>query len=248
MARDAAISVAYVPFKTFLTALDTLRHGIPNPIDKSLFRNQSGTTQGMLLSSMRALKVIDENGKPEPILERLVEPSSRNDALREIIQDRYASVLAIGPSASEKQFDDAIAAFGAAGDTKKKAKSFFLQAAAMASLPLSPHIAGARAVSADGEAPPTRSPATRRRRNGAKRRQDDVVPDAPTPVVTRGSSKTIQLVSGGGEVTLTVSIDPMELEDDDRDFVFDLIGKLKKYEKNGGPSPEKATVRGAADS
>ncbi len=45
---------------------------------------------------------------------------------------------------------------------------------------------------------------------------------------------------------MIVSIDPMDLEDDDRDFVFDLIGRLKAYEKAGSP-PARASS-GAAES
>jgi hypothetical protein len=50
-------------------------------------------------------------------------------------------------------------------------------------------------------------------------------------------------------MTLTVSIDPMELEDDDRDFVFAMIGALKRYEKGETPKITLgASKPGAAES
>lgn len=46
----------------------------------------------------------------------------------------------------------------------------------------------------------------------------------------RGASKTIPLRSGSGQVTLTVTVDLMDLSADDRDFVFRMIDQLRAYE------------------
>lgn len=168
MAREGPVEIAYVPFKTFLTALDTLRQGVPDPVDKSVFRNQSFSTQSMLISSLKALGALDDGGHPQPILAKLIAADSRKAALREVLESKYRAVIDLGNAASDKQFDDTFAAYGVGGDTRKKAKSFFLQAAGMVGLPLSPHIAGARTiVNAEGEpaSAPVRANGPRRRRN-----------------------------------------------------------------------------------
>lgn len=247
MARDTTVEIAYAPFKTFLTALDTLRQGIPDPLDRSVFRNQSGSTQAMLISSMRALGAIDADGHKQPVLDRLVNPDERRTALKEVLEDKYRDVINLGLSASQKQFDDCFYEYGVRGDTHKKAKSFFLQAAQMAGIPLSPHVAGPRGAATEGESngTPTAAAAPRRRRARSKKDNGAGGAAPPSGGSSRGSSKTVQMRTGG-EITMTVSIDPMELEDDDRRFVFDLIDKLKAYEKAGGP-PARASS-GAAES
>jgi hypothetical protein len=141
MAQESKIQIAYVPFKTFETALDTLNQALPDQIDKSVFRNQSGSTQSMLISALQSLDCMDEQGKKKPVLARLVNPATRKDALREVITDKYKSIIAMAANATSKQFDDAFAEYGVAGDTKKKAKAFFLKAAQVLQIPLSPHIA-----------------------------------------------------------------------------------------------------------
>lgn len=208
MPRVATVEIAYVPFKTFLRALDTLRHGIPKRIDTSVFQGHSFSTQAMIVSSLRAIDAIDVEGRPRPLLRRLIDPPRRDAALKEVLEKKYKAALELGPAASEKQFDECFARYGVSGDTRKKAKSFFLQAAAMVGIRPSPHIRGT--------AP-------------RKRREASLKPDVGR--ITSGGSKTVRLATGGGEVTLTVSIDPMELGAPDRAFVFELIDRLKAYEK-----------------
>ncbi len=168
MANETPRAVAYVPFKTFITSLDTLRQGVPDPIDRSVFRSQSGSTQGMLLGTYKALGLINEGQHPEPILHRLVDPDQRKAAMREVFDKNYAEVMALGPAATQKQFDDLLGAYGITGDTKKKAKSFFVQAAEMAGVKISPYIAprgsGNGESGSSGTPRPTR---TRRRTGGA---------------------------------------------------------------------------------
>lgn len=164
MPREASIGVAYVPFKTFITALDTLNQGLPDVLDRSVFKNQSGSTQAMLMSTFRALGGIDDEGNTQPILRRLVNPNERKAALKEIVEENYRDVLSLGTNATQKQFDDAFYAYGVSGETHKKAKSFFLQVAEMLGIPLSPHIAQSKASSSG-----TRSAAPRKPRKNRKR-------------------------------------------------------------------------------
>lgn len=59
---------------------------------------------------------------------------------------------------------------------------------------------------------------------------------APPPA---GTSRSVALASGG-TLTVSASMDVFGFSPDDRTFVFDLIDKLLKYEKDN-PSPPKAT-------
>src|SRR5262249_40407549 len=111
--------------------------------------------------------------------------------------------------------------YGVTGETRKKAVTFFLQAARFADLALSPYL----------QAQIRATPGTRKRR-----KEDEGSIRESAPVVSShiragsGESQTIQLKSGGS-VTITVSINPFSLEQVDRTFVFDLIDKLKGYGK-----------------
>ena len=62
----------YVSYKALMKFIETLRRGIPSQIDRSLMRNLSGTMQTQMLTALRFLKLIDQQGHPEPILSRLV--------------------------------------------------------------------------------------------------------------------------------------------------------------------------------
>jgi hypothetical protein len=61
--------------------------------------------------------------------------------------------------------------------------------------------------------------------------QEDGHPvDAPVqPVAPQGDTHSLRLRSGG-QVTLSVSVNVMQLSAEDRNVVFHLIDKLKEYE------------------
>src|ERR1700733_9556715 len=84
----------YVPYATFVSALDSLkRDGVPGTgkIDKSLWDTQSGAIQGQLLIAFRFLGLIDEHNRVLPALPPLVEasPEDRKPLLKKIIEDKY---------------------------------------------------------------------------------------------------------------------------------------------------------------
>ncbi len=237
MAREAEVKIAYVPFKTFLTALDTLRQGIPDPLDRSVFRGQSGSTQSMLISSLKALGCVDDADHPQPVLARLVDGGQRKSALEEVLRDKYQGVLGLGLTATQQQFDNAFREYGVSGDTHKKAKSFFLQAAHMVGLKLSPYVGGARVAGGENTSPP-RAPRRRKRTSGpASPGSPDQGSRPSVGIAAGGSTKSVALKGGAGTVTLTVSINPYELDDADQNFVFGLIKSLKEYEKANTPAP-----------
>jgi hypothetical protein len=70
-----------------------------------------------------------------------------------------------------------------------------------------------------------------------KREADDNEPRRNNEPPSQGSSIKVALRSGAGSMELAVSIDLIELDDDDQKFVFGIIAQLKAYEKQGGAKP-----------
>lgn len=207
-------AVPYVPFKTFLTAIETFERGLPAQLDRSLWPSYSGAIQGQLLNAFRFLSLVDEADCPTAAMRELVaRRDQRRVLLRRILESRYAQVIALDLARiSPRQLDEAMRQYGLSGVTHKKALSFFLQAAAFAGLPMSPLLRGrTRATSA---------PSRRQRPDPAPARQATGAPALSRSVALRG----------GGTVTITASVDLFKLEGEDRRFLFELIDRLKDYE------------------
>lgn len=210
----------YLPFKSFLTALDQLAQATPNVIRKEVFPSHSGLLQGQVISALKFFDLIDDHGIPSgDRLERLALETiaQRRVSLQALLKTSYADVIRLDPARiTPSQLDAAFAAYGITGDTKKKAKIFFLQAAKFAELKLSP------LLTRRGQIPST----TRKRKEAVpyttsgRRRvidQDHV-----------GATKTIELHSGAS-LTVTVTGDLLELNQTDRDLVFAIMDQLKSY-------------------
>ena len=213
----------YVPFKTFLSAIESLEQGVPNQIDRSVLSSCSGVVQGQLLASLKFLGLIDEQGVPQKVLHELVEmKESRKSNLGRILENAYSDIFALNlVKMSPKQLEDAIENYGVTRATLRKALAFFLKAARYAELPLSPLFKRK-----------TRESSPRKKRNGsaqARRSQAETNPPAE-PQSGQGETKTINLRSGGS-LTLILSVKFIEMEQEDRNFVFDLLDKLRAYER-----------------
>lgn len=201
--------VPYVPFRTFLTALEGLERALPNQLDRSVWPSYSGAIQGQLLGALRFLGLMDENNGPTAELrEAVLKPDLRKAVLRRILERNYAPLIALDLSrTSPHQLDEAMRQYGLSGATHKKAVSFFLQAVQYSGLPLSALLRG--------------------KVRGAAR------PAHRTPAPEPALSKSIQLRSGG-TVTLTAAVDLFSLAAEDRSFLFELIDQLQGYERGAG--------------
>jgi hypothetical protein len=216
-------SAPYLPFKTFLGALEALNHGVPPIIDRSIWRTQPGGVQGQIMGALRFFNLIDEANKPTENLRRLVEKREhRQKAIRALLEWSYANLIAGDlTKMTAKMLEDGIEQYGVSGETRKKAVTFFLQAARYGDLALSPYL-----QSQIRATPGTRR---RRRKDGEESNPGSIAINAPA-VASAGPSRTIELKSGG-TVTVTVSINPFNLAKADRDFVFELIDKVTEYEQ-----------------
>jgi hypothetical protein len=207
----------YVPFRTFLAALEGFERGLPNQIDRSLWPSYSGAIRGQLLAAFRFLGLMDDNQSPTAALrEMAAKPESRRALMRALIEKSYQPLVALDLArASPHQLEDAVrAAYGVTGATHKKAVSFFLQAVRYAGLPLSVLLKAK-----------TRTAAFGHRRPAAGERPAKEAESAAAAV-----SRTVQLKSGGS-LKLAASIDLFSLSAEDRAFVFGLIDRLQDYEQ-----------------
>jgi hypothetical protein len=125
----------YVPYATFISALDALRnHGIPasGKIDKTIWDSQSGSIRGQLILAFRFLGLIDDNNRVLPALPPLVtapSPAERKPLLKKLIEEKYRDIIALNLlTISPGQLEDAFRKLGISGSTLKTATRFFIKA------------------------------------------------------------------------------------------------------------------------
>jgi hypothetical protein len=218
-------TVAYVPFKTFLSSLELLEQGLPpHVIDRSVFPSFSGIVQSQLLGAFRFLGLIDAEGKPTPDLEKLVtEKDSRKANLRKLLERSYADLVKRDLTRmTAGSFQTAMREYGVSGSTFRRSVSFFLQAAKYSDLPLSPYILRH-----------TRNASSPRKRpKGSGRSKGDYVGDIKG-IADNGPStgpvKTINL-QNGITMSLSTSADTFQMTSEDREFVLRLLEQIEKYE------------------
>lgn len=225
--KDKKTMPAYVPFRTFLNAIESLEHGVPNVIDRTVWPTFSGLYQSQTLGAFRFLGLIDQNGKPTPDLSKLVEDkANRKQHLRKNLEQSYAALIKGDlTKMTPASFNAAMEVYGASGETHRKVISFFLQAAKYAGLPLSPYVIKQ-----------TRNVATTRKRRGPSVNSPKGfyvhemkgVADNGTTTHT-GPAKTIQL-GRGVNLTISCSADTFAMTSDDRAFVMKLLAEVEDYE------------------
>lgn len=228
MVADRKLAAVYVPWKTFWNSLNQLKNGVPGQIDRTVFPGMAGALQSQLFSGYKFLGLMDDAGKPTDLLNRLAvaEDDQRRILVAQILRERYPKIFDLNlKQATLAQVSDVFSdSYNVGGDTKDRALRFFLVAAEFAGIELSSFIKGAKRTT------------RRARNNGAQsgRQQratgfDDDEEDAEEQPPAGGTSKTIQLKSGG-TVTVSASLDVFSLKPEDRNFVFELIDKLNAYE------------------
>ena len=238
----------YLPFATFISAIERLAPAAPDVIDKTIFGSFSGTAQSQVIAAFRFLGLIDSQNRSEPALTALVEiPQERKTALRLTLEAAYPDLFAIGlQKASPKQLDEAMERYNVYGATLRKAVSFFCKAAQFAEIPLSPFITRRKGKSG-------------RRKNGARAKASsgldigsgaDLVSDILNSAPVQKNSRTLKLGTGDAEITLSVKFDPFTISGFDRDYIFKLVDTLSNYkppQPNALPKAKGAAVSVADD-
>ncbi len=218
-------AAAYMPWGTFTNALDALakNNHLPNRIDRTVFPGQSGGVQSQLISGFKFLGLIAEDGRPTGLLQVAVtDEAARKSALRKLFEEKYADLLALNLQKTTPQQlgEQMTASYNVSGDTREKSIRFFLAGVKYLGIPASPFLSR-EAKAANGTATPRR-----------RRRQRDAIQRVPEMVSAgEGESRSITLKSGG-MLTLSASARFFDLERSDRDFVFELLDRLRAYEQS----------------
>lgn len=227
MATDKEkVGAVYVGWSTFKNAIDTLTEAMPNRIDRTVFPGLAGGVQGQLLTGLKFLGLVGEDGKPTQALLALAvrDEAERKKQVEKILRSSYAELFALDltkttPGELRERMGES---YGVSGGTLDRALRFFISAAENAAIPLSAHVSKVK----------SNGPALRRRRPAAKPRVES--PATPAPAQgAGGTSKSVNLASGG-TLTISASLDLFSLTQYDRTFVFSLIDKLEEYEKASG--------------
>lgn len=219
----------YVPYKTFIGFIDSLRVGIPSHIDRSVMGSTSGSMQSWLLASLRAMNLIDSHGVPSHQLRTLVsaDDEKRKHVLAGLFHVTYGFLSRAGidlKTTTPSKVQAAFAELGAKGETVEKCIAFMKAMAKDAGVELSPYVikrmsprarsavraAIRRAVDDDGEVAAGDD-------NGDDSHESKAM-------------KTVALPNAGGSLTLSGNFNPFELAGDERELVYDLIDRMKTYE------------------
>ena len=124
---------------------------MPARIDRSVWgQRASGSTGIQLMTSLRALDLVDENGRPTQDLEHLanLEGEERKASLAALLRLHYRPVFDLDLGrATRAQFREAFQRFGAKQGVLAKCEAFFIQAAQDAGVELSTYILAGRHVS-----------------------------------------------------------------------------------------------------
>jgi hypothetical protein len=214
-------------------AIEGFVQGVHTRIDRTAFPGLSGGTQSQLLTGLKFLGLITDDGKPTQALHALAVPdeAARKKRLEEILRVKYADLFALDllkttPALLEEKMGES---YNVTGSTRDRALRFFLSAIDYLDIPVSPLL---KKVAGNG------SSVARRRRVGGPRPKntDEGSTPSTTPASSRASGGTVRTITfkNGDTLTLSASIDLFTLPDDDRAFVLDLIDRMKRHEQEGG--------------
>ncbi len=225
-----ATPAAYLPFKTFLSSIDALEHGVPKKLDRTIWRSQSGIVQGQIMMALRFFGLLADSDEPTPALHRLVEsPEKRKEHIEALLRHAYKNIIdADLTKMTPKMLEREMEQYNVSGDTRRKAMAFFLRAAKYVDLAMHPLLM----------AQIRESSGPRKKRKAVAKGNGVVegIPTAPEDQSVRGSRRTINL-RGGGTVTLLIAADPFSLDTADREFLFELVDKVQGY-KNDNPESQ----------
>jgi len=224
-------SAVYVSWATFQGALKQLSQALPNQIDRTVFPGLSWNVQNQLFTGLKFLGLTNDAGRPAPVLATLLSDDEKmqKQRLSGLLHEKYVELFKLDlVKASPLQIQQAMSEhYGVSGDTLEKAIRFFVAAAEYCGIPMSPLLAGKRP---DGTM-------VRKRRGPARAKKSIVDPPSGGTSPTNGSeakngtSKTVGLESGGS-LTLSATLDLFALNPKDRSFIFELIDRLEKYERD----------------
>ncbi len=135
----------YVPFRSFMKLLDSLRVMMPGRLDSGYMGAQkfSGSIASQVLTACRFLGLV-KGMEPEDTLKALsnLQGDQWEKTLEKIIRTAYAPIFEMNlENATESMLREKFKkAYGADGEVASKVIAFFVQACAKAKIPISPLI------------------------------------------------------------------------------------------------------------
>jgi hypothetical protein len=245
--KERISSPPYISFLTFKNMIDWLeRENIPLRFDRSFWQKKySGSVGPQLMAGLRFLGLL-KGDMPQPDLDQLVEAKGgdeRKAKLADILQRTYTAInFGELPRATPSLLTEWFRSYNLEGDTLRKAESFFINACKYADVPLS----NAIRKKARNKPPKANLGVSKDRRKNV--RSGEISPpsgkiaEPPEPLGQKqgeqGNLARIALNSGG-EVTLGLSVDLFNLNENDREFVFKLIDLVRNYQKTEQEGNEK---------
>lgn len=239
MNDNDAFSPPYgIAWRTFLNALDKMaEHPLPPTMDRSYLTWMPGSAQTYYLSAARGFGLISgaDDTVTLPLRKLVSEPLSRPQIIAELLQQRYTQVIELaGTNATAKALLELWRErYGQEGETRRKAISFYLQAANYANVPVSPHWESGMSVAAR----PAGSSKPRPRRT-RKATAKTAATEPPAPETNQAPGKFHVQLASGGHLTVLADVDVFTLSPDDRQFLFGIIDALQTYTKQHPGSSE----------
>jgi Family of unknown function (DUF5343) len=227
-----------IPWATFLSVVERIAGDPPSRIDRSYLDSQSGSVQTYLIAALKSFALIDQDARPTRILE-FGAPDDRKQKMADLLREHYPSLVKLGETKAtndelREEFGKSFS--GITGESRVKAIRFFLSGMAYADLPVSSlwtSVKAPRGVSARSNgrkpAPRKRSPAPAAEHTPGRSIQQN------------GDTYTVDLESGG-QVAVVVDVNIFGMTTEDRDFVIDLVDKLKGYGRQKETAPQRGAV------
>ncbi len=138
--KAAGWTPPYIAWRNLLNLIERLESNMPPQIDRT-FLTGSNQSRTQTMNALKSLELIGPDGSLTERLIGLVEAgANRPETVRKMVETFYPEPVRLGTlNATQKQLEEAFAAYGVTGSTTRKAIAFFLKAATYGKVPLSPN-------------------------------------------------------------------------------------------------------------
>jgi hypothetical protein len=217
----------YLPFQTLLNYLGELAEKpLPPKLDRSMMKSKSGGDQTNLISALKFFGFIDADNTVLATLRAFVpmNESERKVDLGTRLRDLYPEAFKVSDEHGSETalYDCFTETYGYAGDTRRKAATFFLHAARWSGISVSANF------------PTTRMGSGRAATRGAKRTPAKKVPaKRQTPQVKKRTAaespnESVEASFGGlGSATLTLNVPLLSLPENVLTGLLRVVNDLR---------------------
>jgi hypothetical protein len=226
-------TAVYIPFKTFLTAVTSFAQALPIKLDRSAWPSLSNLLQGQTLNAFKFLGLTDKDGYVQPMLKQLasekLESAQFKSVLAEILKAKYRNIAALASQhGTIAQLQETMRQYNVSGTTLDRAIRFWTEAAKFSGVQFPPNWRKTRGASIGSS----------RRRKGTQTGTPEESGANTRTAPNIGYLKTVKLHGGIGTVTLSVSVNPIELRGKDRVWFYELVDKLNECPLDTAPDKE----------